>query len=100
MEFPSHATNVDWLFDESFGTGVWPDQFPLVRFDHPLCGLSGRINPDNVRTMIEHKFDVWPGRAYWIDIESGVRLGREFDLKLCETVCRAKWSNVGGKPNW
>ena len=87
--FPSHATSVDWLFDVSFGTGVRPDRFPPVRTDHPLCGLSGGINPDNVRRTIAHSIDVLPGLAYWIDMESGVRSDGEFDLKLCEAVCRA-----------
>ena len=92
-EFPSHATNVDWLFDVSFGAGVRPDRFPPVRFDHPLCGLSGGINPENVGPTIERKIDVRPGLAYWIDMESGVRSDGEFDLKLCEAVCRAVYGS-------
>ena len=87
--FPQHATSVDWLFDVSFGKGVPATKFPAIWFDHPLCGLSSGINPANVRAKIEHQFDVRPGVAYWIDMESGVRSDGAFDLQLCEAVCRA-----------
>ena len=88
-DFPKEASNVDWLFDVSFGGGVRPDRLPAVRFDRPLCGLSGGINPGNVRRTIEKEIDVLPGLAYWIDMESGVRADGQFDLQLCEAVCRA-----------
>ena len=87
LEFPKHATSVDWLFDVSFGKGVRPERFPPVRFDNPLCGLSGGISPSNVREIIENETDVLPGLTYWIDMESGVRTDGEFDLECCKAVC-------------
>ena len=87
-EFPRHATHVDWLFDVSFGEGIRPAFLPPVRFDHPMCGISGGIGPANVREIIESRIEVTSGLAYWIDMESGVRTNDEFDIQLCEAVCR------------
>ena len=50
-------------------------------------GFAGGIGPDN---LVEVLRDIGPREApFWIDMESGVRSGRDFfDLGLCREVLR------------
>lgn len=85
--FPVDASQVDWLYDVSFGEGVRPTSFPPVDTNHPFCGISGGIGPDNVEKTLNSLIDVSRDTDFWIDMESGVRTGGEFDLDKCRAVC-------------
>jgi len=86
-DFPSER-RLDWLFDVSFGRGNRPTSWPGLPKDGPFCGYSGGIGPDTVAETLA-MIAPQPGRAYWIDMESGVRTDGAFDLDKCERVCRA-----------
>ena len=88
-EFPVEQTGVDWLYDVSFGEGICPSSYPVLRSDHPFCGYSGGIGPENVRDMLTRRIGITEAFQFWIDMESGVRSGGAFDLGKCEAVCRA-----------
>ena len=88
-EFPVEETAVDWLYDVSFGEGVKPEAFPPIRTTHPFCGISGGIEPGNVRQLVAERLSVARGCDYWIDMESGVRTAGRFDTAKCRAVCRA-----------
>lgn len=85
--FPIEETAVDWLYDVSFGEGVRPTSFPPIVSNHPFCGISGGLNPENVLATLDEKLLVNGDSAFWIDMESGVRTNGEFDLDLCARVC-------------
>ena len=86
-DFPAD-TRLDWLFDVSFGRGNRPTVWPTLPLDGPFCGYSGGIGP---ATVVETLAAIAPvaGSLYWIDMESGVRTDRRFDIAKCEQVCRA-----------
>ena len=81
-------TDVDWLYDVTFGTGVKPELWPALPVDGPFCGYSGGIGPATVADILG-KIAAPDGALYWIDMESGVRTDGAFDLAQCEAVCRA-----------
>ena len=87
--FPADQTSVDWLYDVSFGEGVRPTSFPPINVQHPFCGISGGIGPDNVSQLISERIELSGDYLYWIDMESGVRTEGEFDLEKCRAVCAA-----------
>jgi hypothetical protein len=87
--FPTRSTEVDWLYDVSFGEGVSPNSFPTVTTNHPFCGISGGINPETIVEILAKKISVAGDCQFWIDMESGVRTNGKFDLDRCEGVCRA-----------
>ncbi len=84
------CTACDVLFDSSKGTGVSPEAWPV-----PLAGGLGRtsfgyaggLGPETVR-------QAWPRicaatsdqERFWVDMESGIRTGNEFDLEKVRTV--------------
>lgn len=85
--FPLNS-QVDWLYDVSFGRGSRPTSWPELPRDGAFCGFSGGINADNVREILT-AIAPSPGSSYWIDMESGVRTDGMLDLGKCEAVCRA-----------
>lgn len=85
-DFP-HDIRADWLYDVSFGTGAQPTAWPPIGGQRAFCGFSGGLGPDNVGTILSG-LTIAPDTAYWIDMESGVRNGPDFDLEKCEAVCR------------
>ena len=56
--------------------------------EHPFCGVSGGIGPDNVTDLLTMNIAVDTGLLFWIDMESSVRSRGSFDLQKCEAVCR------------
>jgi hypothetical protein len=86
-EFPVDL-RVDWLFDTSFGRGSMPRSWPALPSRGAFCGLSGGLNPDNVREILT-SLAAPADAVYWIDMESGVRTDGWMDLAKCEAVCRA-----------
>ena len=87
--FPEDQTKVDWLYDVSFGEGIRPTSFPPINSQHPFCGISGGIGPDNVAQLISDRVELTGDYFYWIDMESGVRTEGVFDLGKCRAVCEA-----------
>ena len=87
-EFPE-STDVDWLFDTSFGEGSEPGSYPIITTSLPFCGIAGGLGPNNVSEILEHQHTVEPDCDFWIDMESRVRTDNRFDLSKCEAVCRA-----------
>lgn len=86
-DFPADL-RVDWLFDTSFGRGSAPGTWPSLPLQGAFCGISGGLNADNVREVLE-RVAAPPGAMYWIDMESGIRTDGWLDLTKCEAVCRA-----------
>ncbi len=86
-EFPDDRS-VDWLYDVSFGEGKTPGSWPTLRSDIPFCGLSGGLNAENVKDVLQ-QLSFSGASRYWIDMESGVRTDGRFDVAKCEAVCRA-----------
>ena len=78
---------VSWLFDQSGGTGIEPDAWPIPHPDSGPIGYAGGIGPHNVCQVIERlpQFTNW-----WIDMESRIRNAEDrLDLGLCRQVCEA-----------
>lgn len=86
-EFPAD-TQVDWLYDVSFGRGSRPSHWPKLTPSEVFCGFSGGINAANVRDILT-QIAAPSGSSFWIDMESGVRSDGLLDLGKCEAVCRA-----------
>lgn len=85
--FPDDA-RVDWLYDISFGNGIKPAAWPELHSERPFCGYAGGLGPATIGDAIR-AFQVKPGLAYWIDMESGVLTDGKLDLAKCEAVCKA-----------
>ncbi|EEF26397.1 conserved hypothetical protein [Ricinus communis] len=93
----AHAGDISVLLDSSRGKGVTPDAWapPRVWSGQPLhTGYAGGISPENIERVLdateaairEHGN---PGARYWLDMETGVRTGNQFDLQKVEQVLRA-----------
>lgn len=79
---------IDWLFDQSGGNGLRPEAWPAAN-SPACCGYAGGIGPDNLAdTLTALTPKIPPGKAFWIDMETGVRTDDRFDLDKCEQVCR------------
>lgn len=87
-EFP--ATDVvDWLFDQSGGTGATPTAWPrpTPRAEWGSVGFAGGIGPGNVARTLEAINLLNPRKLpFFIDMESKLRVDDAFDLDLCEDV--------------
>ncbi len=77
------------LFDPSGGRGVETAAWPPIQ-DAPYwygggIGYAGGIKPENVLDVLAA---IGPDRTdpFWIDMESGVRTGDQFDLARVESV--------------
>jgi hypothetical protein len=79
------------LFDASAGHGVSPAQWPQP-VPGKLCGYAGGISPDNVEYEFERIWQAANGEAFWIDMETGVRTGNEFDLAKVGAVLEKVYS--------
>lgn len=76
------------LYDPSGGRGIEPFRWPVVPFGVRM-GYAGGIRPDTVEEVISAI--PLTSEPYWIDMESGVRVGDRFDLDLCrEVLTRAR----------
>ena len=81
-EFPEDD-RVLWLHDPSGGRGIAQTRWPRPR---PGTGLAGGLGPGRIAPLLaslEHVDGVW------IDMETSLRnAADEFDLGICEEVCR------------
>lgn len=83
---------VSWLFDQSGGTGIEPDHWPIPHPDTAgPVGYAGGIGPHNVLQVIEN---LPRSTSWWLDMESKIRIDDRFDIGLCRQVCEA----VYGQP--
>lgn len=80
--FP-HDSRFDWLYDTSGGKGTEPMVWPPNNGTQ-LYGYAGGLCPDNVVQALHRIHSPHP---FWIDMESGVRTGNDFDLAKCRDVC-------------
>lgn len=77
------TTRVSLLFDPSGGHGVRTEKWPS-RPANVAMGYAGGIKPS---TVVEVLREIGPiNDAFWIDMESGVRVGDCFDLSLVREV--------------
>ena len=80
------SASASLLFDPSGGRGIEPFRWPSTPLGVRM-GFAGGINPHNVLGVLDD-IGLRPD-PFWIDMESGVRSGRDFfDLGLCREVLR------------
>jgi len=80
---------VDVLFDGSKGKGVRPTDWPspLMFGEAPVfCGYAGGLGPDVLPDEFSRIMAAAGDGPFWIDMESGVRTGNEFDLYKVHNV--------------
>lgn len=65
------------LLDLSGGRGIRLEHFPAPTA--PYCGYAGGFGPDNLEGVLIALAGM-PGEECWVDMESGVRTGDDFDL--------------------
>jgi hypothetical protein len=76
------------LMDASRGTGLAPQRWTQPEgLDEFFVGYAGGIGPMNIQSVLQEVTRL--GRPCWVDMESGVRSGNEFDLDKAEAVLRA-----------
>jgi phosphoribosylanthranilate isomerase len=84
------------LFDASCGRGKSPQAWAT-----PFCcgdiaidtGYAGGISPENIESVLDAAAIAVRGsriktHRYWIDMQSGVRTGKQFDLRKVERVLK------------
>lgn len=87
--FPS---NISMLHDESKGTGVLPEVWPMIYPDTPYqIGYAGGIGPSNVAVVLSKIQEAAHSEnRVWIDMESSLRSQKNgkdvFDLDKCHQV--------------
>lgn len=85
-------SNVSMLLDESKGTGVLADSWPMPPAEYEI-GYAGGIGPDTIDTVLPKVQEATAGRSVWIDMESRLRSIKNdcdvFDLDKCYTVIDA-----------
>lgn len=101
------------LFDASGGHGNLPREWPkpfMSEYDTTIhCGYAGGLGPENIEeelVRIEKIVGTGPGVCgefgttdeviVWIDMETKVRTGGNFDLKKCEVVLKAVEARIMG----
>ena len=81
---------VEALFDLSHGAGVLPPAWPTP-IDRVSCGYAGGLSPENVEEQIQKIISVSNGKEFWIDAETKLRDGGNFDLdKVAAFLEKAK----------
>lgn len=83
------GNNVDILLDASLGRGVTPSEFTipeeLKKYSY-LIGIAGGINPDNIQ-KVHSDVKAMNITSYYLDLESGVRVNNEYDVRSAELLC-------------
>lgn len=81
--------NVSMLLDESKGTGVLADTWPVPPEEYEI-GYAGGIGPDNISEVLRKVQAAAGTRSVWIDMESRLRSTKNhmdvFDLDKCYKV--------------
>lgn len=83
----SRRFRVAGLFDASHGSGQKPGEWPKSRVDMQ-CGWAGGLGPDNVAAEIPRIAEQAYG-PFWIDMETKLFTGNQFDLAKCRSVLEA-----------
>ena len=97
LQVPSdkfETNTVSPLFDASGGHGDSPREWPKS-IQNLFCGYAGGLGPENIDEELHRIEDVVGDKHVWIDMESKVRTGGNFDLKKCEVVLQAVESWIG-----
>lgn len=82
-----HHIDTAGLFDCSHGAGVLPQVWPNY-YDAFPCGYAGGLGPDNIAEELP-KIQAVAGDGYWIDMETKLYTGFQFDLDKCRSVLEA-----------
>lgn len=86
--------SVDWLFDRSGGRGEVPSGYPF-RAKSDLAGFAGGLTPENVRSqMVLMDMCGAITGPYWLDMESGVRVGNWLSIERVDKVCDEVFSQA------
>lgn len=78
---------ISGLFDLSHGAGVLPDAWPEASLPSKAfkIGYAGGLGPENMKEQLP-KIHAAARGEYWIDMETKLFDGQQFDLFRCEQV--------------
>lgn len=79
--------NHAYLFDNSLGKGVCPEQWQEP-VNNKFSGYAGGLNPANVIHELKKIQPLAIGQNIWIDMETGLRTNDQFDLMKAESVLK------------
>lgn len=91
---------VSGLFDKSHGTGVSPDCWPQSHSKIP-CGFAGGMGAENVTenlSKIIESCNPPSSMHWWIDMETKLFTGTQFDLSECRSVAEQVSAFIHGWP--
>lgn len=74
------------LHDLSHGAGVTPAEWPEGGTAHMPYGYAGGLGPDNIAEQLPKIHAAAFGAPYWIDMETKLYTGLQFDLAKCREV--------------
>lgn len=88
------------LIDASGGRGICPDAWPAPypcedKSQWIHVGYAGGLSPDNLQDQLGKIEQVAGDHPIWIDMESGIRTGDNFDLKKCVLVLQTVMDWIG-----
>jgi hypothetical protein len=82
---------VAFLYDDSWGQGRTPEDWPKV-LTHAPCGYAGGLGPENLSEQIQKLLALNPDAQFWVDMESRLRNERDiFDIgyaQKCVDIAR------------
>jgi len=82
--FPAPAPGLQYLYDCSAGRGKLTLPWPAPGALDGSCGYAGGLGPETIREALAAC--PAPDGTFWVDMESGVRSGEDFDLAKCRRV--------------
>jgi phosphoribosylanthranilate isomerase len=86
-----YATDIEFLYDSSGGRGLEVRDWPRLdgQENHGTrLGHAGGLGPDNIAAELPRLSAAAGERAYWIDMESKLRVNDRFSLDVCERVIK------------
>ncbi len=72
---------ISGLYDLSHGAGISPDHWPVLSPTFKR-GYAGGLGPDNIEEQLEKIASVVGDNEIWIDMETKVRSGNDFQFDL------------------
>jgi len=100
VEVTPHLASVyhEVLFDSSEGTGKEIDQFSYMAYKR-RCGWAGGLNIENLPRLLPKMYLAAQDRAWWFDLESGLRTDGCFDINKAEQVLKISREVCIGRSN-
>lgn len=92
-DLPQYPQQLHALFDLSHGQGRLPTEY-LQPLPNIYCGYAGGLSSTNVAAEIARMTWIAQRTPFWIDAETFLRSGNDFDLTLTEDFFRAAWPYV------